>query len=124
MDRDTGGLVDNQHEAVAIEHAPRQIVPQAFLGHPLRAIESCQGARSPCETARSVALAARAGKAASRARNLDTGENTAPARGGWWQRLKGGLARTSQALGSSLTDLFVKRKLDAAALEDLEDILI
>ncbi|MFC0284347.1 signal recognition particle-docking protein FtsY [Camelimonas abortus] len=42
----------------------------------------------------------------------------------WWQRLKGGLARTSSSISNSLADLFVRRKLDAAALEDLEDILI
>jgi fused signal recognition particle receptor len=42
----------------------------------------------------------------------------------WWQRLKGGLTRTSSALGTGISDLFTKRKLDAATLEDLEDILI
>jgi fused signal recognition particle receptor len=42
----------------------------------------------------------------------------------WWQRLKGGLARTSQSLTGGITDLFTKRKLDAVALDELEDILI
>ena len=42
----------------------------------------------------------------------------------WWQRLKGGLARTASALSSGITDLFTKRKLDADTLEDLEDLLI
>lgn len=42
----------------------------------------------------------------------------------WWQRLKVGLARTSSSLGLGITELFSKRRLDAATLEDLEDILI
>ncbi len=45
-------------------------------------------------------------------------------RASWWQRLKAGLSRTSSALGSGITSLFSKRKLDSAMLEDLEDILI
>ncbi|GGC49869.1 signal recognition particle-docking protein FtsY [Chelatococcus reniformis] len=48
----------------------------------------------------------------------------AAARASWWQRLKGGLSRTSSSLGAGIGDLFTKRKLDAAALDDLEDILI
>jgi fused signal recognition particle receptor len=42
----------------------------------------------------------------------------------WWNRLKQGLSRTSGALGGGITDLFTKRRLDAAMVEDLEDILI
>ena len=42
----------------------------------------------------------------------------------WWQRLKGGLARTASALSSGIGDLFTKRKLDAGTLEELEDLLI
>lgn len=42
----------------------------------------------------------------------------------WWQRLKGGLGRSSQQLTGSLTGIFQKKKLDAAALTDLEDALI
>ena len=42
----------------------------------------------------------------------------------WWQRLKGGLARSSSAIGQGITDVFTKRKLDAQMLDDLEDILI
>lgn len=42
----------------------------------------------------------------------------------WWQRLKEGLARTSSSLGRGVTDLFTKRKLDHATLEELEDLLI
>lgn len=42
----------------------------------------------------------------------------------WWQRLTGGLKRTSSALGTALTDLVTKRKLDAAMVEELEEVLI
>jgi len=43
---------------------------------------------------------------------------------GWLGRLKRGLSRSSSKLTSGITDLFTKRKLDDAALEDLEDLLI
>ena len=42
----------------------------------------------------------------------------------WWQRLSGGLRRTSSSLGSALSDLVTKRKLDAAMIEELEETLI
>jgi fused signal recognition particle receptor len=46
------------------------------------------------------------------------------ARPSWWQRLKQGLARTSTQLTGGIADLFTKKKLDAATLDDLEDLLI
>jgi fused signal recognition particle receptor len=42
----------------------------------------------------------------------------------WWSRLTAGLSRTSTAIGQGIADIFSKRKLDAAALDDLEDLLI
>ncbi len=42
----------------------------------------------------------------------------------WWKRLSGGLERTSSSLGTAIVDLVSKRKLDAAAVEDLEHELI
>jgi fused signal recognition particle receptor len=42
----------------------------------------------------------------------------------WLNRLRSGLSRSSQAISRGITDIFTKRKLDAAALDDLEDILI
>jgi fused signal recognition particle receptor len=44
--------------------------------------------------------------------------------GSWWKRLSGGLRRTSSSLGGAIADLVSKRKLDAAAVEDLESELI
>ena len=50
---------------------------------------------------------------------------TAPApKKSFWRRLSEGLSRTSSSLTTGITELFTKRKLDAATLEDLEDILI
>src|SRR5215475_7093237 len=42
----------------------------------------------------------------------------------WWQRLSGGLKRTSASIGTAVTDLVAKRKLDQAMLDDIEDVLI
>src|SRR5215203_1179796 len=42
----------------------------------------------------------------------------------WWQRLTGGLKRTSNSLGTAVADLVTKRKLDRAMLEDIEDVLL
>jgi fused signal recognition particle receptor len=50
--------------------------------------------------------------------------NEAPAGGGWWKRLTGGLKRTSSALGTAISDLVTKRPLDAEMLHDIEDALI
>ena len=42
----------------------------------------------------------------------------------WWQRLSGGLKRTSASIGGAVSDLVVKRKLDQAMLDDIEEVLI
>lgn len=43
---------------------------------------------------------------------------------GWFSRLKDGLKRSTTALSGGISDIFVKRKLDATTLEELEDLLI
>lgn len=43
---------------------------------------------------------------------------------GWFQRLAGGLSKTSNRLTEGITGIFSKRSLDADTLQDLEDILI
>ena len=53
--------------------------------------------------------------------------NEAPppaAKQSFFARLRQGLARSSSALSDGITSVFTKRKLDEAALEDFEDILI
>ncbi|RTL73236.1 MAG: signal recognition particle-docking protein FtsY [Hyphomicrobiales bacterium] len=47
-----------------------------------------------------------------------------PAKLGWFQRLKAGLAKTSARLSDDISSIFTKRKLDADTLQDLEDSLI
>ncbi len=42
----------------------------------------------------------------------------------WWRRLAGGLRRSSSVLGSALSDLVSKRKLDAETIAAIEDVLI
>jgi fused signal recognition particle receptor len=42
----------------------------------------------------------------------------------WWQRLNGGLRRTSTALTGAISDLVSKRRLDAAMIEEIEEVLI
>lgn len=54
----------------------------------------------------------------------DSTENQTTSRPSWWQRLTGGLKRTSAAIGNALADLVTKRKLDAAMLEEIEEVLI
>src|SRR3954470_14312488 len=43
---------------------------------------------------------------------------------GWWQRLRGGLKRTSSSIGGAITDLVSKRRLDDATIAELEEVLI
>jgi fused signal recognition particle receptor len=42
----------------------------------------------------------------------------------WWQRLTGGLKRSSSALGTAISDLVSKRRLDTATIAEIEDVLI
>jgi fused signal recognition particle receptor len=68
-----------------------------------------------------VASLARRGHDVERsARNPTSGGMSAS----WWQRLTGGLKRTSSALGTAISDLVTKRKLDATMLEEIEEVLI
>jgi fused signal recognition particle receptor len=51
-------------------------------------------------------------------------DETASPRRGWLGRLKSGLSRTSSKLSQGISGIFTKRKLDAAAVEELEELLI
>jgi fused signal recognition particle receptor len=42
----------------------------------------------------------------------------------WWQRLSSGLKRSSASLGTAISDLVTKRRLDAASLDAIEEALI
>ena len=47
-----------------------------------------------------------------------------PAKRTWFARLASGLSRTSASIGQGIVDIVSKRRLDAAALDDLEEVLI
>lgn len=47
-----------------------------------------------------------------------------PQKGGWFQRLKTGLKRSTGNVSTGITEIFTHRKLDDEALEDLEELLI
>ena len=50
--------------------------------------------------------------------------DTPSERTSFWKRLTKGLTRTASELSTGITDLFTKRQLDAATIEDFEDVLI
>lgn len=51
-------------------------------------------------------------------------ETTTENKGGWWKRLTSGLSKTTSALSEGITAIFTKRKLDQAAIDELEELLI
>jgi fused signal recognition particle receptor len=53
-----------------------------------------------------------------------TAEEAKPEKTSWFQKLKRGLSRSSSAISESIVSVFTKRKLDAAALEEFEEVLI
>ncbi|MDX1424399.1 MAG: signal recognition particle-docking protein FtsY [Kiloniellales bacterium] len=55
---------------------------------------------------------------------MSQGADTGTANRGWLARLKAGLSRTSGKLGDGITGIFTRRRLDEAALEELEELLI
>ncbi len=50
--------------------------------------------------------------------------NESPKKSGWLSRLRSGLQRSSSKLTEGITGIFTKRKLDDAALGELEELLI
>jgi fused signal recognition particle receptor len=42
----------------------------------------------------------------------------------WWQRLSNGLKRTSTSIGTAISDVVVKRPLDHAMIDEIEELLI
>ena len=51
-------------------------------------------------------------------------DSTTQAPGNWWQRLAGGLKRSSSVLGEAISEVVLRRQLDAAAVDEIEDVLI
>lgn len=50
--------------------------------------------------------------------------NDTPKKAGFFARLTQGLTRTAQSLTTGVTKVFTRRKLDQAALDELEELLI
>jgi fused signal recognition particle receptor len=99
MHRQPGGLVDDQHQPIAIKHAGQHIVgSNHFKWHDETGITAA---------------------------DMNDSTTEAPgSRQSWWRRLRGGLSRTSASITSAISDLVTKRKLDAGVVEDLEELLI
>src|SRR5580704_3254433 len=95
MHGEASRLVDHQHQAVAIQE-PRH---HLFGGH------CCVHCRNRYH-----------------GRLMD--DSATETTGNWWQRLTGGLKRSSSALGAPIVDLLTKRKLDAATIAEIEDVLV
>jgi fused signal recognition particle receptor len=91
--------------------------------------ETSPGA-SEDESSLAAEAAASAGEAGALALEQPAGEETlaksqsAGEKRGWWARLRAGLSRSSSSIGQGLAAIFTKRKLDAAMLEELEEVLI
>ena len=100
MHRKAGGLVDDQHQAVPVEHAGEHVIgSNPFKWHDETDI-----------TAGDM--------------NDSTTQAPSDPRQSWWRRLRGGLSRTSTAITTAITDLVSKRRLDAGVVEELEELLI
>ena len=118
MHGQAGGLVDDQHQPVAIKQ-PRQ--------HLFRRDGPCRWHRLSLEFRRGRRPPP--GLPFNRRNRYhgrpmeDTPENQGT-RSGWWRRLSSGLRRTSGALGGAVADLVTKRKLDRAMVEEIEDVLV
>ncbi|MBI3433860.1 MAG: signal recognition particle-docking protein FtsY [Proteobacteria bacterium] len=111
MHRETGRLVDHQHERVAVEHARRDVGGRVVMRAGLFRLHG--------KTA--ITVSPRSDSANdSMNDSVKDGTNNP----GWLRRLSGGLRRTSASISSAITDLVAKRKLDAATIEELEDALI
>ena len=119
-------------DAVALAEAPPSVEPfHAFEDTPLHHPASPEPTRPPIESGdagtlerlddalhpASIALAPEPPA-------LPDAPTPAATKRSWWSRLREGLARSSSSIGTGIADIFTKRKLDAAMLEDLEDVLI
>jgi fused signal recognition particle receptor len=102
---------------------------RGLLGRLFGGAKATPAAVEPASPAAVVAAEATEAAAEAPASTLEftpaTPISTAPVtKVSWWKRLKSGLSRTSTALGSGISAIFTKRRLDDETLDELEDILI
>jgi fused signal recognition particle receptor len=86
--------------------------------------EAAEPGRKPGLFGRLFGRAGEAANAAPAPAAAPSAAEAAAEKRSWWQRLRHGLARSSNSLGKGIADVFTKRKLDAAMLDELEDVLI
>src|SRR3954467_15405812 len=98
-------LVEHQHQAVAVEQAGDDLF--GGHGHLPRFGETAITAVLIIEVKRADGMSDQPEEKQS-----------------WWQRLSGGLKRTSASIGGAVADLVVKRKLDQEMLDEIEEGLI
>ncbi len=117
-----------EHEQRALEHAAIAAESERLLAQKAEQEKLAQEKKAEEKLAAEKAkaeVAAAAIEAATIAASATTIPLSVPApKSTWWQKLKSGLSRTAGGMSEGITSLFTKRKLDAATLEDLEDILI
>jgi fused signal recognition particle receptor len=94
------GLFGRLFGGEAPEPQPAAPSPEPAPSQPPQAVEPAQVAEPPAEA------------------------SPEPPKRNWWERLKSGLSRSSQSLTTGITDVFTKRRLDAEALDELEELLI
>ena len=144
MHGDASRLVENQHQAVPIQEAGVYL----FRRHALQGIEGGDATlfrRAPpvnpgafrstiwafmadddAKSTRKPGLFGRLfGRAEAPAPEPAAVEPVAPElKRSWWQRLREGLSRSSSTISRGIAEVFTKRRLDSAMLDDLEDLLI
>src|SRR5262245_17466026 len=100
VDRDTGWLVDHQHQPIAVQQA----------SHHLFRCDLCLHRRNRYQ-----------------ARSMNDNAKDAPEAGGkksWWQRLTGGLKRTSGSIATAISDLVTRGPLSPERIVEIEETLI
>jgi len=123
-----GGVFGRLFERGRETPAPETPVPEAARSEPGQPLAQAAGPAMPVEAPAGTAAAnlfnepAQAVREGGRAETPEVQGDAPP--GGWFQRLRSGLSKTSTQLTSGLTGLFTKRRLDPETLDDLEDVLI
>ncbi len=103
---------------------PPQAAPQVETSRPDASVTSEVTAQAALGEPAMEAAAPPAAPDAPPAQPVEPAREQQPEKRSWFQRLKTGLTKTSSRLSDGITGLFTKKKLDAATLDELEDLLI
>ena len=113
--------------AARAEPAPSGLLARLKTGlgvAPTPAEPSAPAASEPAPPRPGLMERLKAGLAGAPAEELAPAAEVGEGRPGFLGRLRSGLSRSTEKLSGSITGLFTKRKLDDAALEELEETLI